>query len=162
MPKIELITYIKSDIKICFDLSRSIDLHKISTVNTNEKAIDGKVTGLIGLDEFVTWEAKHLGVTQRLTSLITEFKEPVYFKDEQIKGIFKSILHHHYFEEKDNVVIMKDVFVFQSPFGILGQLVNRLFLKNYMFKLLKERNSVIKEYAETDKWKTVLNEERYL
>jgi len=159
MPSIELITHVNSDIQICFDLSRSIDLHKISTVKTNEKAIDGKISGLIGLNEFVTWEAKHLGVTQRLTSLITEFKEPFYFKDEQIKGVFKSIVHHHYFELKDNVVIMKDVFVFQSPFGILGKLVNVLFLKNYMFKLLKERNRVIKEYAETDKWKSVLNEE---
>jgi hypothetical protein len=52
----------------------------------------------------------------------------------------------------------KDVFDFQTPYGILGQLVNKLFLKNDMFKLLKERNRIIKEYAETDKWKSVLNE----
>lgn len=159
MPSIELITHINSDIQICFDLSRSIDLHKISTAKTNEKAVDGKVEGLIGLNEFVTWEAKHLGVTQRLTSLITGFNKPFYFKDEQIKGIFKSIVHHHYFEEKGNAVIMKDVFIFQSPFGILGKLVNVLFLKRYMSKLLIERNRVIKEYAESDKWKSVLNEE---
>ncbi len=158
MPTIELITHINSDIQTCFDLSRSIDLHKLSTAKTNEKAVDGKMSGLIGLDEFVTWEAKHLGVTQRLTSLITGFNNPTYFRDEQIKGIFKSIIHHHYFEEKDNVVIMKDVFTFQSPFGILGQLINGLFLKSYLSKLLKERNRVIKEYAETDKWKSVLNE----
>ena len=48
---------------------------------------------------------------------------------------------------------MKDIFIFESPFGVLGKLVNSLFLKNYMFKLLIERNRVIKEYAETDKWK---------
>jgi len=158
MPSIELITHINSDIQICFDLSRSIDLHKISTEKTNEKAIAGKLTGLIGLDEFVTWEAKHLGLNQRLTSLITGFNKPFYFKDEQIKGIFKSIIHHHYFEEKEGAVIMKDIFIFESPFGVLGKLVNSLFLKNYMFKLLTERNRVIKEYAETDKWKSVLKE----
>jgi hypothetical protein len=41
MPIIELTTEIKSTIEICFDLSRSIDLHKISTAYTNEEAIAG-------------------------------------------------------------------------------------------------------------------------
>ena len=41
MPKIELTTEIQSTIEICFDLSRSIDLHNISTQQTNEQAIAG-------------------------------------------------------------------------------------------------------------------------
>ncbi len=41
MPSIELTTHIKSDIQTCFNLSRSIDLHKLSTAKTNEKAIRG-------------------------------------------------------------------------------------------------------------------------
>ena len=41
MPTIQLETIINADIKICFDLSRSIDLHQISTAKTNEKAIAG-------------------------------------------------------------------------------------------------------------------------
>jgi len=49
MPTIELETLIKSEINICFDLSRSIDLHKISTLHTNEEAIDGITNGLINL-----------------------------------------------------------------------------------------------------------------
>jgi len=40
MPQIELQTTINSKIEICFDLSRSIDLHKISTVATKEKAFN--------------------------------------------------------------------------------------------------------------------------
>ena len=162
MPKIELITKLNSRIEICFDLSRSIDLHKISTINTNEKAIDGRLTGLIELGEFVTWEAKHLGITQQLSSLITGLKKPSYFKDEQIKGAFKSINHHHYFEVENDIVIMKDIFIFESPFGIVGKLVNSLFLKKYLTNLLIERNRVIKEYAETDKWKSVLGEKNNL
>ncbi len=42
MPRIELKIEIKADIQIVFDLSRSIDLHKISTEHTNEPAIAGK------------------------------------------------------------------------------------------------------------------------
>jgi len=40
MPKIELKTEIKAKKDIVFDLSRSIDLHKISTEHTNEDAIE--------------------------------------------------------------------------------------------------------------------------
>ena len=36
MPKIELKTEIKAEKEIVFDLSRSIDLHKISTEQTKE------------------------------------------------------------------------------------------------------------------------------
>jgi ligand-binding SRPBCC domain-containing protein len=158
MPKVELTTEIYSTIEICFDLSRSIDLHKISTSKTNEQAISGKTSGLINLHEFVTWEATHFGVRQKLTSKITAFERPIHFKDEQVKGTFKSFCHVHTFEQLGNKVIMKDVFEFHSPFGVFGKMFNKIILTNYMRRLLAERNKVIKDFAETDKWKQVLNE----
>jgi ligand-binding SRPBCC domain-containing protein len=162
MPTIELITEIKADITICFDLSRSIDLHKISTAHTNEKAIDGKINGLIELNEFVTWQARHFGITQKLSSKITQFNRPFHFRDELLNGIFKSLVHDHFFEQKENYVIMKDIFVFKSPFGFIGNLVDKLVLTEYLRTLLINRNNVIKEYAEMDKWKSVLDENEYL
>jgi ligand-binding SRPBCC domain-containing protein len=156
MTKIELVTEIHSTIDICFDLSRSIDLHKISTAKTNEQAIAGITSGLIGLNESVTWQATHFGIRQKLTSKITAFDKPNYFIDEQVKGIFKSIYHKHQFEQLQDKVIMKDIFEFHSPFGVLGQLFNKLILTNYLTRLLIDRNNVIKEFAETDQWKSVL------
>ena len=158
MPKIELTTEINSTIDICFDLSRSIDLHKISTARTNEKAINGKISGLIELNEFVTWQATHFGINQKLTSIITAFDRPNYFKDEQKVGAFKSFCHEHKFEEMGSKTIMTDVFEFQSPYGIFGKIFNSLVLTKYMRNFLIERNNMIKEYAETDKWKIILNE----
>lgn len=159
MPKIELTTEIKSTLEICFDLSRSIDLHKISTAQTNEEAIEGKTSGLINLNETVTWQATHFGIKQKLTSKITAFDRPNYFIDEQIKGIFKSITHEHKFEQLADRIIMKDIFEFHSPFGVLGKVFNQLVLTNYLKKLLLVRNQIIKEFAETEKWKEVLNGE---
>ena len=40
MPKIVLKTKIKAELEVVFDLSRSIDLHKISTQQTNEEALE--------------------------------------------------------------------------------------------------------------------------
>lgn len=162
MPTINLTTEIKSTIEICFDLARSIDLHIISTAYSNEQAVAGKTSGLIGLNEYVTWQATHLGVKQKLTSRITAFERPFYFVDEQVNGAFKSFYHKHTFTQMVDKVVMQDTFQFEAPLGILGQIFNRIFLTGYMKKLLLERNLIIKEYAETNKWQMVLNEETQL
>jgi len=158
MSTITLETRITSPIQICFDLSRSIDLHQISTAKTNEKAVDGITHGLINFGDFVTWEATHFEITQKLTSKITAYSRPFYFRDEQVKGAFKYIVHDHYFEADDDMVTMKDTFKFQSPFGQLGKLVDKLILTGYLRKLLIHRNGIIKEYAETVKWKAILDD----
>lgn len=159
MPTIKLTTFIESSLEIVFDLSRSIDLHKISTQKTDEEAIAGVTTGLIGLDEWVTWRAKHFGMYQKLTSKITTFDRPYSFTDEMVKGIFKSFKHQHIFKKTGNRVEMTDIFEYKSPFGIFGKLADTLFLESYMKNLLEERNQVIKEFAESEKWKMVLEKE---
>ena len=150
MPTIELFTQINAPIEIVFDLSRSIDLHMESTKQTGERAIAGRTSGLIGLGETVTWRAKHFGIWQNLTSKITEYKYPDYFVDEMVSGTFKSFRHEHHFSTIDGQTLMKDVFVFESPFGLFGKFFNWLVLKKYMTGLLVERNRVIKEAAETN------------
>lgn len=157
MPVIYLETKINSKIGICFDLSRSIDLHQISTVKSNEKAIDGKTKGLIEQGEFVTWQAIHFGIKQQLSTRITQFERPFHFRDEQIKGAIKYIIHDHYFESEGENTLMKDNFKFESPYSFVGKIFDKIILTNYMTKLLSERNQVIKEYAETNKWKLILH-----
>jgi ligand-binding SRPBCC domain-containing protein len=147
--QIELSTSINAPIGRCFDLSRSIDLHMESTKQTGEQAIAGRTSGLIELGETVTWRAIHFGIWQNLTSKITEFDYPNHFTDEMVSGAFKGFRHEHLFFAVNNQTVMKDIFAFESPYGRLGRLVNFLFLGRYMQKLLKERNRVIKEAAET-------------
>lgn len=148
MPTIEIKTEIHSDKKKCFDLARNIELHQESLKFSGEKAIAGKTKGLIEHGEWVSWEAKHLGFVQHLTSKITEFEAPNYFVDEMVLGAFKSFRHEHHFEETNAGTQMTDVFYFESPLGILGKIANTLFLKRYMTNLLKTRNKFLKEKAE--------------
>ena len=157
MPRISIKTIVKADKKIVFDLSRSIDLHVISTAHTNERAIAGKTEGLINLNESVTWEAKHLGFKQHLTSKVTELESPNYFVDEMEKGAFKRFRHEHIFSDSSGWTIMQDEFDYTSPIGLLGKIADYLFLKKYMTRLLEKRNMTIKDFAESDKWKEVLN-----
>ena len=157
MPKIKLQTKIKATRSIVFDLSRSIDLHKISTEHTNEEAIAGKTSGLIGIDESVTWRAKHFGIYQNLTSKITEYNRPKYFTDQMVKGAFKEFKHEHHFEELNDETLMTDLFYYKSPFGILGKIADKLFLKKYMIELLTERNRIVKQFAESERWKEIIS-----
>lgn len=156
MPRIVLTTKINASKEIVFDISRSIDLHKISTEQTNEEAIAGVTTGLIGLNEWVTWQAKHFGISQKLTTKITEFEYPNYFTDEMMKGAFKNFKHKHVFESHQNGTLMTDYFDYTSPLGFLGKVADGLFLKKYMTNFLKKRNTTIKAFAESEKWKQLI------
>lgn len=148
MSTIHLTTIIKSDIHKVFDLSRDIDLHQKSTSKTNEKAIAGRTSGMIELNETVTWRAKHLGFYQTHTSKIVEMKKPYQFTDVMLKGRFRSFKHQHIFREDGKNTIMTDILEFESPFGIIGKIFNSIFLKNYLKKFLLERNALIKITAE--------------
>ena len=156
MPKIELEIEINAPIELVFDLSRSIDLHQLSTHQTNEKAISGKTKGLLELNDSVTWRAKHFGIYQNLTSKITRYDRPNFFTDEMQKGAFKEFQHEHFFTKKEQSTIVRDVFKFKSPLGFLGLLANKLFLENYMRNFLIDRNLAIKKCAESNQWREIL------
>ncbi|HTC00111.1 MAG TPA: SRPBCC family protein [Ferruginibacter sp.] len=157
MPYIHLTTFIAAPAEKVFDLSRSINLHKISMRSANEEAVGGVTSGLIKENETVTWKAKHLFKTRLYTSKITSMNAPEMFVDEMVKGDFKSFRHQHYFKQIDNGTILIDIVEFESPYGFIGKMVNKLLLKNYVQNLLIKRNNIVKEYAESDKWQFVLN-----
>lgn len=149
MSKIFLNTTIEADIQTVFDLARNIDLHQESTSKTNEKAIAGRISGLIEEGETVTWRAKHLGFYQTHTSKIISMEKPYQFTDVMLKGTFKSFKHQHSFRQEGKNTIMTDLLEFESPFGFIGKLFNKFFLKNYLTNFLSERNNLIKKTAET-------------
>ena len=156
MPIIKLQTQINANSYIVFDLSRNIKLQSKFVTGSNEKAVAGRTSGLISLDETVTYRGKHLGVWQNLTSRVTDLDRPHFFADEMEKSAFKSLRHEHHFIATEEGTMMKDVFNFQSPLGVLGKLANTLFLQSYMTNFLKNRNKTIKEFAENGRWKELL------
>jgi len=148
MPTLILKTKIHASIEKCFDLSRSLDLHIASMKSHIEKAVGGKLTGLIGLGEQVTWQARHLGLSFKMTNKITAMKNPFYFVDEMLNGPFRVLHHQHHFTSTGGYTEMTDIFTFKSPMGLIGRIVDFLFLKSYLYKLLAVRNQAIKSVAE--------------
>ena len=149
MPVIELQTNIQASIENVFNAARSVDLHQKSTLSTQERAISGRTEGLLELGERTRWRAKHFGVWLELEVEITEITIPDQFVDEMVDGNFKYMRHAHFFKAIDpDRTLMIDHFDFQSPFGLIGSLVDRWVLTNYLTEFLRTRNEFLKEYLE--------------
>lgn len=155
-------TLIDAPLQRTFDLARSIDVHLLGNKHFGEQATAGTRTGLISLGESVTWQARHYGVRQRLTSAITAWRPPFYFQDTMLQGAFRSMQHDHYFlalpvrDGDEPKTEMRDVFRFTAPLGPLGLLAERLSLRRYMQALLHERNIVIQQVAADGRWQELV------
>jgi len=148
MTIITLTTKIKAPKQIVFDASRNIDVHQQSASKSKEKAIAGTTSGLINLNETVTWRGKHFGFYLTHKSRITTMNLHDYFVDEMERGKFKSFKHEHFFEEENGFTIMKDILQYETPFGIFGELFDILFLEKHLLKFLLERNKTLKDVCE--------------
>lgn len=132
-----------------FDLALDIDAHMGSMAASGERAIDGVTTGIIGLDDTVTWRARHFGITWTMTTLISELERPNRFVDRQRRGPFKEFVHEHTFVAVDGGTRVTDHVRFAAPLGPLGWLAEQLVLKQYLPKLIDTRNEfMIAEAAE--------------
>lgn len=156
MPTIHLTTFIAAPADVVFDLSRHIGLHKDSMAKHKEEAVAGTRFGLIGKDETVTWRARHVFKSRILRVRVTEMRKPELIINEQAAGDFKMMKHEHYFKTCDNGTILIDLFHFELPYGLLGEWFNNLYLTKYVKHLLENRNKMIKDVAESGRWKKLL------
>ena len=148
MTTIHLITKIKAPIETVFNNSRNITIHIETASKTNEKAIAGVTSGLIELDETVTWEGIHFGLKLQHQSKITQLQFPNYFTDEMLKGYFKTFKHEHTFTDENGTTIMEDKLMYETPFGIFGKLFDKIVLEKYLTNFLLERNRSLKILSE--------------
>ena len=76
-------------------------------------------------------------ITLHWTTLIKEYKPPYFFADTQIKGPYKFWHHTHTFEETPDGTWITDEVKYQLPFGILGKLAHRLWVKKQLKNIIK-------------------------
>ena len=151
MVHLRVSTWIAAPPRVCFDLARDVDAHLASAADTGERAVTGKTSGLLGLGDEVIWQARHLGVTQRLTSRITAFDPPNYFRDRMTRGAFRSFEHDHHFVPQNGGTEMIDVLRFAAPLGPVGWLVERTLLAPHLRRFLTRRGAALKQMAEAQR-----------
>lgn len=124
------------------------ELHVRSMARFGETMMEAPAGGIFVEGSTVTWRARHFGIPFRLRSVVFGLDPPRRFCDRQIAGPFASFVHQHEFDAHPDGTLMRDTVALRSPFGPLGLVVDLLFMRKYMRRLIDERNDVVAVAAE--------------
>ena len=83
------------------------------------------------------------GIKVNWMTEITHVKDFEYFVDEQRMGPYKMWHHQHKIKSIEGGVIMTDIVTYQPPMGILGPIVNSLFIKKPLQKIFDFRSTAL-------------------
>lgn len=123
-------------------------LHVKSMARYGETMLKGPDGGVFAEGSTVTWRARHFGIPFHLTSVVFDIDPPHRFCDQQTRGPFGAFHHEHVFQEHSEGTRMRDTITFRSPFGPIGALIDRLFMREYMRRLIDGRAQVLAEALE--------------
>jgi ligand-binding SRPBCC domain-containing protein len=157
METIRLTTWIDAPVERCFKLSASVDMDTASGAWTEEEAVGGITTGLVGDGETVTWEGPHFGFRRRYTSRIDAWRPYTYFRAVMVRGPFARFEHQHFFAAMDDGTRMRDEVRYSPRWGALGRIMSRLLVRRRLIAFLARRNAVIKRVAECEEWHKYLD-----
>ena len=76
---------------------------------------------------------------------ITQLQEKSYFIDEQRLGPYALWHHQHRLTEVEEGVLMSDIVTYQPPLRLLGDLINRLFIRPQLDEIFEYRKGVLDE-----------------
>ena len=81
---------------------------------------------------------------------ITHVKKNKYFVDEQRIGPYKLWHHEHRFEIlNEEGVLMEDIITYIPPLGILGEFINKIFIKNKVNRIFDYRRDILTKIFNT-------------
>jgi ligand-binding SRPBCC domain-containing protein len=80
-----------------------------------------------------------LGIKINWVTEITQVRDKEFFVDEQRFGPYTFWHHKHFIKEIEGGVIMEDVIHYKPPFGLIGVLLNFLFINSKLNSIFKHR-----------------------
>jgi ligand-binding SRPBCC domain-containing protein len=107
--------------------------------------IKSDLPGTMHAGQIIIYGIKILpGVILTWVTEITHVVENNFFVDEQRFGPYKFWHHQHSFNETENGMEVQDIVHYAIPFGILGRLVNSLFIRTRLNKIFQYRKDYLK------------------
>ena len=80
-----------------------------------------------------------LGIKINWVTEITQVRDKEFFIDEQRFGPYTFWHHKHFIKEIEGGIIMEDVIHYKPPFGLIGILLNFLFINSKLNSVFKHR-----------------------
>jgi hypothetical protein len=88
-----------------------------------------------------------LGMTIPWRSRIIDHHPPERFTDIQIAGPYRSWSHRHAFESVPEGTLMRDIVIYQLPFGPVGGIAHALMVRRQLKDIFRYRAQRIDEWA---------------
>ena len=77
---------------------------------------------------------------------ITKIKKNDFFIDEQRFGPYKMWHHeHHFIKNNDNTTTIHDKVIYKLPYGIIGKINHKLFIKKRLLEIFNFRKKTMKQ-----------------
>jgi ligand-binding SRPBCC domain-containing protein len=93
----------------------------------------------------ISYTIRIAGIRVRWTSMITQYEPPNRFIDEQLKGPYTFWHHTHSFRQHGGGTLIIDEVKYAIPFGFIGEIVRRMFVRRQLDKIFSYRASVIEK-----------------
>ena len=122
------------------------NLQAITPSNLGFKVISRHLGKNIYAGQIIEYTVKPiLGIPIYWMTEITHVRENQYFIDEQRFGPYKLWHHQHHFREIEGGVEMTDIVHYRNPLSFLGNIANRLFVKNQLKDIFGFRFQKVEE-----------------
>lgn len=154
MPRIHQTLFIEAPAGRVFDLARHFTLFRKAF--DKEQMSSASASNFLSPGDTVTIHAKHAAKTRSVMLRITEMDPVNKFVEEQVKGDLLAFRHEHFFKQIENGTIMIDLVEYEFPRDFAGKMIARFFMKDYLEKIIAKRSAVIRQYAESERWKPLL------
>ena len=118
--------------------------------------IGGKTSGLIEANDQILWRGWKLGLPHLHETRITGYERPIFFQDSMGRGRFKRFQHEHTLAQIGHHTLLQDKIRFSLPFGLLGDIVAKYIVVQYIARTLRRRLSLLKRVAESEEWRQYL------
>lgn len=93
----------------------------------------------------INYRIKILGIPLYWTTKITDYNPPLSFTDEQLKGPYSLWKHTHIFVECNGGTLMTDEVLYSIPYGIWGEIAQKIYVKRELDNIFSFREKIIKK-----------------
>jgi ligand-binding SRPBCC domain-containing protein len=131
-------------------------MHNSGVRKKDPKAVGGVTSGRLSEGDVVTLESRQFGRRLRYTSRVEKVRPYSYFREVRVDGALSRFEHDHHFAPMDDGTRMREEITFSMPWGVLGKMATRMFVRKRLTELMVARSLEIKRVAESEDWERLL------
>jgi hypothetical protein len=156
MSALHVTNFIAAPSDIVFDLSRHILLQKKAMEMIGARLVRGLSSGLKSTDDTVMWSLSFFKNPVLFSLKLSECDINHHLKEEMKGGPLVSFTYDRYVKGIKNGTLVIDEIRYELPDKWWAKAMDKFIIKKKIQELLKARNIIMKEYAESNKWRALL------